>query len=139
MVKRPTFVLEVRNAWIVLAPAVSQRMLLQIACANLIASAMAEAMKCHEEVHMDKVLQRRNRWLLACYLLLAVLCLLPATGVLFNDSSPVLGVPLSVFWLTLCFVAMAGLTVVGYVTIFRPWSERIDRMAVDKDAEEVQS
>ncbi len=70
--------------------------------------------------------RRRNGWLLAAYLAIAVACLLPAFGVAFNSARLVAGVPLSVLWLTVCFTAQAVMTCVAYRTIFRLWCEEVD-------------
>ncbi|MCZ6692103.1 MAG: hypothetical protein O7H41_21160 [Planctomycetota bacterium] len=64
--------------------------------------------------------------------LLILLTLLPATGMIFNSSSLVLGVPVSILWLSGCFVAMAALTVIGYLTVFRPHRARIDAERPEK-------
>ena len=78
---------------------------------------------------MNATLKRRNSLLLGMYAALSVFCILPATGVAFNSSSPVLGVPVSVLWLGGCFFALSALTVVGYFAVFKPWSQELDGTA----------
>lgn len=85
---------------------------------------------------MDKQIKRRNHLLLVAYLAVTALCLLPALGLGFNTSQRLLGVPVSVLWLTACFTGLALLTGIGYVAVFRPWSRKADAITGKPDATE---
>ncbi len=71
---------------------------------------------------MENLPSGRNRALLCCYLVISACCFLPALGIAFNSPELILGIPMSVLWLTGCFVALAALTVAGYILVFRHWS-----------------
>ena len=74
---------------------------------------------------MNKLLRTRNRRLLMVYLMLTAGCILPATGIAFNSSRLVLGIPLSILWLLVCFFALVVVSVVAYPRLFVPWGREI--------------
>ena len=72
------------------------------------------------------VFRRRNRALLVAYIIVLIACLLPAFGIAFNSNSLVIGIPISVAWLTICFSTLAIITALAYRFVFSLWHEDID-------------
>jgi membrane protein implicated in regulation of membrane protease activity len=70
--------------------------------------------------------KRRNTWLLFAYLAIVAACLLPAFGIAFNSAELVLRIPISILWLTCCFLALALLTAIAYRCVFSLWARDID-------------
>jgi len=77
--------------------------------------------------------KRRNTWLLIAYLAIVAACLLPAFGIAFNSAELVFRIPISVLWLTCCFIALALLTAIAYKCVFCLWAREIDSPADKAD------
>ena len=73
---------------------------------------------------MNKTL--REKLLVLAYLGFSSCCLLPAFDIAFNSSELFAGIPISVLWLTCCFVALVTLAIFGYYWSFRFWSAPAD-------------
>ncbi|RME61594.1 MAG: hypothetical protein D6780_01345 [Candidatus Dadabacteria bacterium] len=80
----------------------------------------------------DKKLRRAHKIILALYLLLLFFTLFPLVDIAFNKPALIFGIPQSLLWIFFCIAAFPLIAVVGYVTLFKKWGEKIDFEKKDK-------
>ena len=82
---------------------------------------------------MKNSISKRSKHLFVAYIIMLVLSFLPATGIAFNSVRFIIGIPVTIVWLSFCFMGFVILSIVGYKKVFMPWSKEANNLFNQND------